>query len=53
MMPRHALHARTLGFRHPSTGQQVHFESPLPDDMRALLERWDTYVVARPEERDL
>lgn len=38
--PRQALHARTLGFRHPATGQQMDFEAPLPEDFRALLEKW-------------
>jgi 23S rRNA pseudouridine1911/1915/1917 synthase len=35
--PRQALHAATLGFRHPATGEQMRFESPLPADMTALL----------------
>lgn len=43
--PRQALHARTLGFRHPKTGQQMDFTSPLPDDMSALLGKWRTYVA--------
>ncbi|MDO5395505.1 MAG: RluA family pseudouridine synthase, partial [Bacteroidales bacterium] len=34
--PRQALHARTLGFRHPATGQDMFFEAPLPADMSAL-----------------
>jgi 23S rRNA pseudouridine1911/1915/1917 synthase len=34
---RQALHARTLGFRHPFTGQDVRVEAPLPDDMEALV----------------
>ncbi len=37
---RQALHAATLGFVHPATGAQVHFEAPLPPDMAELLERW-------------
>ncbi len=36
--PRQALHAATLGFIHPLTGDALHFESPLPNDMHALLE---------------
>ncbi|TNF61271.1 MAG: RluA family pseudouridine synthase [Rhodobacteraceae bacterium] len=36
--PRQALHAATLGFTHPVTGQQMRFESPLPADMAALLD---------------
>lgn len=42
--PRQALHARTLGFRHPHTGQQMDFEAPLPDDMRLLFDRWRKYM---------
>ena len=50
-MPRHALHARLLGFEHPATHQQVLFDSELPDDFKALLARWDTYVAgARGQE---
>lgn len=48
LIPRHALHARTLGFTHPRTGEEVHFESPLPADFTAVLERWRTYKAARP-----
>ncbi|MCH5220445.1 MAG: RluA family pseudouridine synthase [Muribaculaceae bacterium] len=39
--PRQALHARTLGFRHPETGQEMNFEVPLPDDMVRLIERFE------------
>lgn len=35
--PRQALHAKVLGFRHPATGQEVRFESPLPADLDGLL----------------
>lgn len=41
--PRQALHARTLGFRHPRTGEQMDFECPIPEDMTALLEKWRGY----------
>ena len=51
-MPRHALHARLLGFVHPRTGENVLFETELPDDFRALLERWDNYVAAGKVETD-
>ena len=40
LCPRQVLHARTLGFRHPTTGEQMDFTSPLPDDMAALIEKW-------------
>lgn len=41
--PRQALHARTLGFIHPRTGEELFFTSELPGDMAQLLERWRTY----------
>jgi 23S rRNA pseudouridine1911/1915/1917 synthase len=37
--PRLMLHAFELGFEHPATGAPLHFEEPMPDDMRAVLER--------------
>ena len=42
--PRQALHARTLGFIHPTTGEKMSFESPLPADMVDLLDRWRNYT---------
>ena len=45
MMPRQALHAQVLGFVHPATGQQMHFESPMPDDMASVLSKWRTYAA--------
>ncbi|WP_295118204.1 RluA family pseudouridine synthase [uncultured Chitinophaga sp.] len=47
VMPRHALHARTLGFIHPRTRQPVHFESEMPEDFKAVLEKWRRYSTAR------
>ena len=44
--PRQALHARTLGFTHPRTGERIFLEAPLPDDMTALIEKWRSYVTA-------
>lgn len=41
--PRQALHAKTLGFVHPVTGKQMFFESPLPEDISAMLKKWRTY----------
>ncbi len=38
LLPRQALHAASLGFRHPATGEDVFFEAPLPDDMQAAAE---------------
>ena len=40
LCPRQALHARTLGFRHPRTGQEMDFTSELPQDITQLLEKW-------------
>ncbi|MRI63117.1 RluA family pseudouridine synthase [Ornithobacterium rhinotracheale] len=48
--PRQALHAQTLGFEHPVTGEQLDFESPVPDDMTQLLEKWRTYSNATWDE---
>ncbi|MDR0939105.1 MAG: RluA family pseudouridine synthase [Mediterranea sp.] len=45
--PRQALHAMTLGFRHPVTGEEMDFTAPLPDDMRSLLDRWRSYISNR------
>ena len=42
--PRQALHAKVLGFKHPRTGQFIRFDSPLPADMTALLDKWRGYV---------
>lgn len=41
--PRQALHARTLGFTHPATGRRMSFESEIPADMTALIDRWRAY----------
>lgn len=43
LCPRQALHARTLGFRHPETGEEMFFTAPVPADMTALIEKWRTY----------
>ena len=42
--PRQALHARTLGFVHPSTGKQMDFESQLPEDLATLVDKWRRYI---------
>jgi len=44
LMPRQALHALILGFEHPTTGKHMHFESPIPSDMSAVLEKWRNYA---------
>ena len=47
LLPRQALHARTLAFDHPVTGQRLSFESPVPADMVAVIEKWRGYVSGR------
>ncbi len=42
---RQALHAQTLGFTHPATGEQVHWESPLPADLIKVIDKWRNYVT--------
>ncbi|MBQ1582018.1 MAG: RluA family pseudouridine synthase [Prevotella sp.] len=44
LCPRQVLHAQTLGFVHPKTGKQMDFTSPLPDDMKAVIEKWRVYI---------
>ena len=44
LLPRQALHALVLGFDHPTTGQHLHFELPLPSDMGAVLDKWRNYT---------
>ena len=41
---RQALHAMTLGFVHPVTGEEMYFTSELPDDMTRLIEKWRGYI---------
>lgn len=45
--PRQALHAMTLGFVHPRTGEEMFFTSPLADDMVELIDKWRTYISNR------
>jgi len=51
IMPRQALHAATLGFVHPRTGEQMDFSSPLPADMQTVLERLRVQGERPEEER--
>ncbi|XZF14703.1 RluA family pseudouridine synthase [Chitinophagaceae bacterium MMS25-I14] len=44
ILPRHALHAKELGFTHPITRQWIQFDSTLPDDMEQVIEKWRTYT---------
>ncbi len=43
VLPRQALHAKTLGFKHPVTGKFLQFDSPLPQDMEECIDKWRNY----------
>ena len=45
LLPRQALHAKTLGFTHPKTGNFMQFDSDLPNDFQSCIEKWENYVV--------
>lgn len=47
ILPRQALHARSLEFIHPATGKTLSFESPLPDDMQQVIDKWRKYLEGR------
>ena len=49
-LPRQALHAKTLGFTHPTTGEFMRFNSEVPEDIKACLEKWRTYTVNSKED---
>ena len=44
--PRQALHAQTLGFKHPKTGEELLFESELPEDMKQVVDKWKNYIAS-------
>ena len=50
--PRQALHAKTLGFVHPRSGKWMQFDSALPQDMTALLDKWRRYSSNMPKEEE-
>lgn len=47
LITRQALHAKSLGFIHPTTGEEMNFNSDLPDDMQQVLEKWAGYIEHR------
>jgi 23S rRNA pseudouridine1911/1915/1917 synthase len=47
IMPRQALHAKSLAFNHPVTGKRLSFDSDLPDDMYQVIEKWRNYTSGR------
>ena len=49
ILPRQALHAKTLGFTHPITKKQLSFDSELPEDMQQCIKKWRNYSVNQKE----
>jgi len=47
ILPRQALHAKSLAFDHPVTRKRMSFDSELPDDMKQVIEKWRTYISGR------
>jgi 23S rRNA pseudouridine1911/1915/1917 synthase len=47
IIPRQALHAKTLGFIHPSSGEKLLFDSELPEDMFKVIDKWENYITNR------
>lgn len=52
LIPRQALHAKTLAFIHPGTKEKVFFETDLPNDFTAVLDKWRKYVTHKPVVED-
>lgn len=50
IMPRQALHAKSLAFTHPATGSRIFFDSDYPEDLREVLTKWRVYVQTRETE---
>ena len=44
ILPRQALHAKTLGFTHPKSGEFMNFDSDIPQDMADVIEKWKVYL---------
>ena len=49
VLPRQALHAKTLGFEHPTTKKWMQFDSEIPEDMQLALEKWRNYTIHQKE----
>lgn len=47
ILPRQALHAKSLAFDHPVTGKRLSFDSELPDDMKQVIDKWRKYISGR------
>lgn len=52
LCPRHALHAKTLGFAHPISGKPMLFDSEIPDDMTLVIEKWRKYAASKSRNQE-
>lgn len=52
ILPRQALHAKTLGFMHPTTGEMMRFDTELPQDMKDCIEKWRGYSQSNASEEE-
>jgi len=52
LMPRQALHAQSLGFKHPSKKENIYFEAALPQDFESVLNKWRNYTAAQAHQKD-
>lgn len=53
ILPRQALHAKSLGFIHPTTGKEFMFDSELPEDMQTVLDKWRNYAIHKAYEEEV
>lgn len=52
ILPRQALHAKTLGFVHPTTGEMMRFDTELPEDLSEVIEKWRGYAQSKSLEEE-
>ncbi len=52
ILPRQALHAKTLGFVHPTTGEMMRFDTEIPQDMTEVIEKWRGYAQSKSLEEE-
>tara|TARA_B100001250_G_scaffold57322_1_gene44402 strand:+ start:2211 stop:3248 length:1038 start_codon:yes stop_codon:yes gene_type:complete len=45
IMPRQGLHAKSLGFTHPTSKKSIEFNSPIPEDMKSVIDKWRNYAI--------
>ena len=50
--PRHALHAKKLGFVHPGSGELMEFETVIPEDMAEVIRKFDSYTTSSNWEKE-